>query len=523
MDGYWVYLERGVDAVRRWKAFGAADQRRLEANVVVFFGRAAVHLPRHGTSGSSWLVARYGGGCLQRFGPFPVRRATWFRLPSGQLEPYGEKMNRKLNTAYEKLASAQECTPASAGSPRSDDVTSPSGGSPSAKGEIVRCGKKVVRMYVTWGKIQAAEKETDGTMRTWLGLSHVLVQRGCEVPVEEEEELLLEKVGQIVVVVHGIGEKFAQSHGRGLAYDIGVLRSSLLHCQLKRCGFVQQEGRWQAGEGAQPGQRIEVLVSEWWQGVHSEEMDRQLDSITLPSLSAVRDFANLSLVDGLAFFQERQKVMAATAANIERSVGRFKECNPDFRGQIFLVGHSLGGVILWDIVTEKRLSFTPSALFTLGSPLGVFLHTAHGVAGAENMREKLGKVPFFNIFHPLDPVAYRVEPLLLPELTAEPPAPVEEPHGAARRRMDWVLPSVAMSSAAQLLQAVPSHITYYQNPHVASFILRQCVHSPASLSHVAQAAREQLSVRRSRKSGSRVDGNEEKGGGGTLWLCQNSY
>jgi hypothetical protein len=32
MDGYWVYLERGVDAVRRWKAFGAADQRRLEAN-----------------------------------------------------------------------------------------------------------------------------------------------------------------------------------------------------------------------------------------------------------------------------------------------------------------------------------------------------------------------------------------------------------------------------------------------------------------------------------------------------------
>jgi len=30
--GYWVYLERGVDAVRRWKAFSAADQRRLEAN-----------------------------------------------------------------------------------------------------------------------------------------------------------------------------------------------------------------------------------------------------------------------------------------------------------------------------------------------------------------------------------------------------------------------------------------------------------------------------------------------------------
>ena len=58
-----------------------------------------------------------------------------------------------------------------------------------------------------------------------------------------------------------------------------------------------------------------------------------------------------------------------------------------------------------------------------------------------------------------------------------------------------------------------SYVFPLRNPHVASFILRQCVHSPASLSHVAQAAREQLSVRRSRKSGSRVDGNEEKGGG----------
>ena len=67
-----------------------------------------------------------------------------------------------------------------------------------------------------------------------------------------------------------------------------------------------------------------------------------------------------------------------------------------------------------------------------------------------------------------------------------------------------------------------SYVFPLRNPHVASFILHQCVHSPASLSHVAQAAREQLSVRRSRKSGSRVDGNEEKGGS-TLWLCQNSY
>ena len=85
-------------------------------------------------------------------------------------------------------------------------------------------------------------------------------------------------------------------------------------------------------------------------------MDEQLNSITLPSLTPLREFANLSLVDGLAFMQaasgqrgflawrqERRKIIEATRASIEATVGRFKECQPNFNGQIFLLGHSLGG------------------------------------------------------------------------------------------------------------------------------------------------------------------------------------
>lgn len=56
------------------------------------------------------------------------------------------------------------------------------------------------------------------------------------------------------------------------------------------------------------------------------------------------------------------------------------------------------GVILWDIVMEKRLSFTPSALFMLGSPLGVFLHTGYGVAGSHALCKKLGKAWSSNAF-----------------------------------------------------------------------------------------------------------------------------
>lgn len=69
----------------------------------------------------------------------------------------------------------------------------------------------------------------------------------------------------------------------------------------------------------------------------------------------------------------------------------------------------------------------------------------------------LFQIRFFNIFHPLDPVAYRVEPLLMPHLANEPPAQtgsVGEDADAVGPplRMDWVLPSASMNSAAQLLQ-----------------------------------------------------------------------
>lgn len=71
--------------------------------VIVFFGRAEVLLGR----GRGVLRARYGGGCLQRFGPFQVRRSRWFRLPQGRLEPYDATMNGQLTAAYERLAAAK--------------------------------------------------------------------------------------------------------------------------------------------------------------------------------------------------------------------------------------------------------------------------------------------------------------------------------------------------------------------------------------------------------------------------------
>ena len=62
-------------------------------------------------------------------------------------------------------------------------------------------------------------------------------------------------------------------------------------------------------------------------------------------------------------------------------------------------------------VRYPKLDFQPSAFFALGSPIGMFM----AVRGVGSLGEgfKLPACPtFLNIFHPYDPVAYRIESLV---------------------------------------------------------------------------------------------------------------
>lgn len=71
---------------------------------------------------------------------------------------------------------------------------------------------------------------------------------------------------------------------------------------------------------------------------------------------------------------------------------------------------------------DSSQAFVPRAFFALGSPLGMFLSirlAQHGQKAFRYFRGLQVRSPiqskgwrFFNIFHPNDPVAYRIEPLL---------------------------------------------------------------------------------------------------------------
>lgn len=79
-----------------------------------------------------------------------------------------------------------------------------------------------------------------------------------------------------------------------------------------------------------------------------------------------------------------------------------------------------------------QLHFHPRAFFALGSPIGMFVT----VRGIDMLGEDfaLPTCPaFFNIFHPFDPVAYRVEALINPD--APKYRPMLIPHHKGRKRM----------------------------------------------------------------------------------------
>ena len=83
-------------------------------------------------------------------------------------------------------------------------------------------------------------------------------------------------------------------------------------------------------------------------------------------------------------------------------------------------------------VIYPKLDFEPVSFYALGSPIALF-NAVRGI-NALGANFKLPTCPrFFNIFHPYDPVAYRIESLIDPEYANL--RPVTIPHHAGRKRM----------------------------------------------------------------------------------------
>ncbi|KAF2722365.1 DDHD-domain-containing protein [Polychaeton citri CBS 116435] len=225
-------------------------------------------------------------------------------------------------------------------------------------------------------------------------------------------------------------------------------------------------------------------------GFGEEEDYPNLDDITVDGVPAVRNIISDLALDILLYQSPAYKdhISRIVLQECNRIYHLFCERNPNFKGKVSLVGHSLGSAIMFDILCrqdqhsgvihssrkkkgEKNLilDFDVEDFYALGSPIGLFqmlhgrtiaardtgesrsralsstLEDPFGDSGgtgtapplgagksSSNTEVPAGEIPasrpkcaqLFNIFHPTDPISYRIEPLISPSMSTLKPQPL---------------------------------------------------------------------------------------------------
>ncbi|KAJ3270940.1 hypothetical protein HDU76_011102, partial [Blyttiomyces sp. JEL0837] len=237
------------------------------------------------------------------------------------------------------------------------------------------------------------------------------------------------EVDAVFYVVHGMGSQIE---------GIGRFKDNLFQLR-KSCREVLAEEFADAEE-----MNVEFIPIEWHSIVHSlDTVDKRMQMISLPTTPVFRQINNDILADVLFFFScfHGPQVLEIVAGVLNKAHKEFLERNPNFKGIVSLLGHSLGGIVCYDIlahiddpvedsgldaqsisskrtvpqrkthyeITYPKLNFRPRFLFTMGSPLSAVMVMRGQSPLSYNLPDD---IKYLNIFHLYDPLAYRTEPLI---------------------------------------------------------------------------------------------------------------
>ncbi|RHY84196.1 hypothetical protein DYB37_002473 [Aphanomyces astaci] len=198
----------------------------------------------------------------------------------------------------------------------------------------------------------------------------------------------------------------------------------------------------------------------------------------------------------------------------------FMDEHPGWNGQISIFAHSLGTVITYDILTHPAhsvakngvkfsgLDFSIENFFAAGyyynesivaldrSPVPVMILSRGGLDLKDGKFTPGITMPscnhYYNIFHPIDPIAYRVEPLIHPDMHDKPPVPlIQCKHmpfskmqemweritapvpGFTLPRIDYVMRRRGREGVIEMAYAAASHSACWDSDDVVMFTLMQ--------------------------------------------------
>ncbi|XP_060097495.1 SEC23-interacting protein isoform X1 [Heteronotia binoei] len=339
---HWFFCKE-VENKEVWMPFSVLDSTHLEElynsvqpdpeNVVLSTdgGRYDVHLYDRVRKAVYWEEE-----------PSEVRRCTWFYKgdKDSRFIPYTEDFTEKLEAEYKKAVTANQWH---------RRLEFPGGET------IVMHNPKVIVQFQPssipdeWGTIQ------DGQTRPRV------VKRGID---DDHDEILDGEVSQIdhlVFMVHGIGP-VCDLRFRSIVECVDDFRTvslKLLQTHFKKSLEDQKVSR------------VEFLPVHWHCALHGDAtgVDRNIKKITLPTIGRLRHFTNETLLD-ILFYNSPiycQTMVDKVGLEMNRLYALFMSRNPDFKGGVSVAGHSLGALILFDILSNQKdwtstvNSMTPAA------------------------------------------------------------------------------------------------------------------------------------------------------------------
>ncbi|KAG8532541.1 uncharacterized protein KY384_002418 [Bacidia gigantensis] len=310
------------------------------------------------------------------------------------------------------------------------------------------------------------------------------------------------EIEHLVLVTHGIGQKLGMRlEMLNFIADVNTLRKN-----IKAVYGASPDLQLLNSEMEKPeNSRIQVLPIVWRHlldfpkqsyksnreqdlaDTTEEDEYPSLENITLepPTIirTAIRDLGLDILMYQSAY---REHISEIVVRECNRVYDSFKQRNPEFRGKVSLLGHSLGSAILFDVLCHQKdpnqtasrsrnsslnkrtssmtsssleLNFEVEDYYCLGSPLGLYqMLNGRKIVGRRPLQSPiksnspLTDDPFlaatstdptttssnsfaisasspkcaqlFNIFHPADPIAYRIEPLISTAMAELKPQPL---------------------------------------------------------------------------------------------------
>ncbi|CAO4368512.1 unnamed protein product [Caenorhabditis nigoni] len=251
-------------------------------------------------------------------------------------------------------------------------------------------------------EIQTKSENVEKVHVVWYSPTQLVIHRkGCETRTlikhykaaatwSEEHS----KVDHLVFVVHGV---LNNGKPQNIVAGAKGLNKGVNSRTEKGCGIV-------------------FMPIHWRTNLHGDEEPHKCAKITGRKSARIQNRLN-----DLKLYHCKEcgpKVKEKVITEFNRLYAQFLFHRPDFNGCVSLFGHSLGSVICYDILTEKpkkehkieqpKLEKSVDKLVTVGSPLWFFFEH-RGKADMTKFRRTVETLPIYNIYHPNDPVAGRLE------------------------------------------------------------------------------------------------------------------